>query len=345
MSRTFSNSGNAASKHAPKFPSSSAGPATPDRIGNLHQQHHSAGSAFALPSPRSAAVPGSAYSSSQTSAAPQFPRSPSLPSVSSMFASADCSGIDSLGSALMPPLSAPAAAVAASRETFADALNQIRSGARPTHHVLSEARANLRRDYAAWLDAYFAARPNIHTFPAEQTAGIVAVPYPTGALYNSVFNEPKKWHAPGASGATAATAAASSGGAGAPAKLFIGGLSPRCTDKQIKAMVKIFGGGAFCWGIDRKTNGGKSKSAGCCTLYVHESDADAVITGVHKRVLLDESAFVFAVDEVRAYPPRVQAYLGFHSMTYRGEQPGFLWRVRNTPLEEVLGLAGEGASG
>jgi ectoine hydroxylase-related dioxygenase (phytanoyl-CoA dioxygenase family) len=48
--------------------------------------------------------------------------------------------------------------------------------------------------------------------------------------------------------------------------------------------------------------------------------------------------FVVSVDEVRTYPRRVQAYMGFHSVTLRGETPGFLWRVDNRPLEDHLGL-------
>jgi ectoine hydroxylase-related dioxygenase (phytanoyl-CoA dioxygenase family) len=48
--------------------------------------------------------------------------------------------------------------------------------------------------------------------------------------------------------------------------------------------------------------------------------------------------FVLSVDEVRAYPRLLQAYLGFHSVAYRGEQPGFLWRADSRPLEDYLGL-------
>lgn len=48
--------------------------------------------------------------------------------------------------------------------------------------------------------------------------------------------------------------------------------------------------------------------------------------------------FVFSLDEVRTFSPPVQAYLGFHSITCRGEDPGFLWRVDGKPLEVVLGL-------
>lgn len=48
--------------------------------------------------------------------------------------------------------------------------------------------------------------------------------------------------------------------------------------------------------------------------------------------------FVITVDEAKGYPPVVQAMLGFHSMTMRGEEPGFLWRVDAKPLEDKLGL-------
>jgi ectoine hydroxylase-related dioxygenase (phytanoyl-CoA dioxygenase family) len=48
--------------------------------------------------------------------------------------------------------------------------------------------------------------------------------------------------------------------------------------------------------------------------------------------------FVISVEEARTYPRLLQAYLGFHSVQYRGETPGFLWRVNNRPLEEHLGL-------
>ena len=63
--------------------------------------------------------------------------------------------------------------------------------------------------------------------------------------------------------------------------------------------------------------------------------------------IVPEEAWPFAlsIDEVRAYPPRLQAFLGFHSFSYRGEHPGFLWRVDNRTLEEVLGLTGEDATG
>ena len=56
--------------------------------------------------------------------------------------------------------------------------------------------------------------------------------------------------------------------------------------------------------------------------------------------IVPEEAWPFAlsIEEVRTYPPRLQAYLGFHSFSYRGEHPGFLWRVDNRPLEEVLGM-------
>jgi ectoine hydroxylase-related dioxygenase (phytanoyl-CoA dioxygenase family) len=50
--------------------------------------------------------------------------------------------------------------------------------------------------------------------------------------------------------------------------------------------------------------------------------------------------FIFSVDEVRQFPPRLQSYLGFRSICYRGEDPGFLWRIDTKPLEDVLGLGG-----
>lgn len=46
--------------------------------------------------------------------------------------------------------------------------------------------------------------------------------------------------------------------------------------------------------------------------------------------------FVISVDEARTYPKRVQAMLGFHSISTRGETPGFFWRVDTKPLEEHL---------
>jgi hypothetical protein len=48
--------------------------------------------------------------------------------------------------------------------------------------------------------------------------------------------------------------------------------------------------------------------------------------------------FVLPLDEVRTYPPRLQAQLGFRSVSYRGEDPGFLWRAETRPLEEWLNL-------
>lgn len=56
--------------------------------------------------------------------------------------------------------------------------------------------------------------------------------------------------------------------------------------------------------------------------------------------LMSEEAWPFAVslDEVRHYPKLLQGYMGFRSISYRGEQPGFLWRVDTRPLEEYLGL-------
>jgi ectoine hydroxylase-related dioxygenase (phytanoyl-CoA dioxygenase family) len=48
--------------------------------------------------------------------------------------------------------------------------------------------------------------------------------------------------------------------------------------------------------------------------------------------------FIIPVEEVRSYPKQVQNFLGFRSISYNGEEPGFLWRVDARPLEERLGL-------
>lgn len=63
-------------------------------------------------------------------------------------------------------------------------------------------------------------------------------------------------------------------------------------------------------------------------------------TGFSPGIILGEEAWphILSIDEVRTYPKRVQAYLGFRSISYKGEQPGFLWRVNTRPLEEHLGL-------
>lgn len=57
-------------------------------------------------------------------------------------------------------------------------------------------------------------------------------------------------------------------------------------------------------------------------------------------IILGEEAWphVISVEEARSYPKRVQGYLGFRSISYRGEQPGFLWRAHTRPLEEHLSL-------
>jgi len=55
---------------------------------------------------------------------------------------------------------------------------------------------------------------------------------------------------------------------------------------------------------------------------------------------MGEEAWPFAIplEEVRAYPKQVQSLLGFRSVSCKGEQPGFLWRVKARPLETELGL-------
>lgn len=48
--------------------------------------------------------------------------------------------------------------------------------------------------------------------------------------------------------------------------------------------------------------------------------------------------FILSVAEVATYPEPIQAALGFHSVSMRGEKPGFLWRVETQPLERYLGF-------
>lgn len=46
--------------------------------------------------------------------------------------------------------------------------------------------------------------------------------------------------------------------------------------------------------------------------------------------------FAFTWDEVRTYPKAVQEGMGFRSVSFSGEEPGFLWRAYGKPLEEVF---------
>lgn len=57
-------------------------------------------------------------------------------------------------------------------------------------------------------------------------------------------------------------------------------------------------------------------------------------------IILGEEAWphVISVGEAKSYAPRIQRFLGFRSVSFRGETPGFLWRVEAKPLEEFLGL-------
>lgn len=66
-----------------------------------------------------------------------------------------------------------------------------------------------------------------------------------------------------------------------------------------------------------------------------------LLTGFTPGFMLGEEAWPFAisVEEAQSYPPRVQKYLGFWSISNRGEEPGFMWRVNGKPLEKHLGLA------
>jgi hypothetical protein len=65
-----------------------------------------------------------------------------------------------------------------------------------------------------------------------------------------------------------------------------------------------------------------------------------ISTGFGIPFFLGEEAwpFIIPVEEVRSYPKQVQSFLGFRSISYSGEEPGFLWRVDARPLEESLGL-------
>ena len=55
---------------------------------------------------------------------------------------------------------------------------------------------------------------------------------------------------------------------------------------------------------------------------------------------MGEEAWPFAIplEEARRYPAQVQSFLGFRSVSFGGEQPGFLWRVNMNPLEDALEL-------
>jgi hypothetical protein len=63
-----------------------------------------------------------------------------------------------------------------------------------------------------------------------------------------------------------------------------------------------------------------------------------ITTGFTIPYFIGEEAwpFAFTWDEVRHYPKQVQAGMGFRSIPFMGEQPGFLWRVNSRPLEETL---------
>ena len=57
-------------------------------------------------------------------------------------------------------------------------------------------------------------------------------------------------------------------------------------------------------------------------------------------IIIGEEAWphVLTREEVEGYPVEVQRLLGFRSISYRGENPGFLWRANARPLEEYLGI-------
>jgi ectoine hydroxylase-related dioxygenase (phytanoyl-CoA dioxygenase family) len=55
---------------------------------------------------------------------------------------------------------------------------------------------------------------------------------------------------------------------------------------------------------------------------------------------MGEEAWPFAIPlaEARTYPKQVQQFLGFRSVSCKGEEPGFLWRLEARPLETEFGL-------
>jgi hypothetical protein len=65
-----------------------------------------------------------------------------------------------------------------------------------------------------------------------------------------------------------------------------------------------------------------------------------ISTGFAPGFLAGEEAWphVISVEEAQDYPPRVQQYLGFRSISCGGEEPGFLQRAHGKPLEEFLHL-------
>lgn len=65
-----------------------------------------------------------------------------------------------------------------------------------------------------------------------------------------------------------------------------------------------------------------------------------ISTAFSPGIILGEEAWphVISAEEARTYSRQLQAFLGFRSISYRGEQPGFLWRAETKPLEEFLGL-------
>jgi ectoine hydroxylase-related dioxygenase (phytanoyl-CoA dioxygenase family) len=65
-----------------------------------------------------------------------------------------------------------------------------------------------------------------------------------------------------------------------------------------------------------------------------------ISTGFAVPFFMGEEAWPFAisVEEARTYPEQVQNLIGFRSISYRGEHPGFLWRVDTRPLEDKLEL-------
>lgn len=78
--------------------------------------------------------------------------------------------------------------------------------------------------------------------------------------------------------------------------------------------------------------GGANSTADCPRRVISTSFAPGFILG--------EEAWPFVLDleEVRGYSPALQKMLGFRSISYRDEEPGFLWRAETRALEDHLGL-------
>jgi ectoine hydroxylase-related dioxygenase (phytanoyl-CoA dioxygenase family) len=72
----------------------------------------------------------------------------------------------------------------------------------------------------------------------------------------------------------------------------------------------------------------------------HDKSRRVISSAFSVPFFMGEEAWPFALsaEEVADYPSTLQAALGFRSITYRGEEPGFLWRVETRPLQDHLKL-------